>query len=110
MQPLCRLEDIPPGGGREFVLESPAGPRYLALLDSGDGVRAYLNACPHQGRNLSFAPDEFLFDPDGRLICPHHGACFDVSTGECLDGPCKGASLTPVDVHLRDGMVYLRQP
>lgn len=107
MQPLCALQEIKPESGREVSLREGGSVRYIALFRDGDGVRAYLNVCPHQGRNLNFGPDEFLFASDGKLICPHHGACFEVATGLCTDGPCKGASLTPVDIILEDGQVYL---
>jgi nitrite reductase/ring-hydroxylating ferredoxin subunit len=107
MQSLCALEDLRPGAAKEASVEGVDGPRHLVLLLAGGLVRAYLNACPHQGRNLAYAPDEFLFDPRGRLVCPHHGACFDVDSGACVDGPCKGAFLTPVDITLKDGFVFL---
>lgn len=108
MKPLCSLDELRPDAGLEVRAEAPDGPFDLVLFRVVGQVRSYRNACPHQGRNLAFAPDEFLFDPDGRLICPHHGASFDVATGECVDGPCKGAFLTRLTVLIRDGMVYLK--
>jgi len=107
MQTLCALDELQPGAGREASVDGPDGLRHLVLFRAGGRICAYLNACPHQGRDLAFAPNEFLFDPDGRLICPHHGAIFDVVTGACLDGPCTGASLTPLGVLVRDGKVCL---
>jgi nitrite reductase/ring-hydroxylating ferredoxin subunit len=62
------------------------------------------------GRPLSIGPDEFVLDNAGDLICPHHGARFDVATGECKSGPCAGDSLRPVAIDLRDGQVLLRAP
>ncbi len=108
MQPLCAIEEIKPGSGHEVIISGEAGPQYVALFQSGSEVVAYANICPHQGRNLSFAPGEFLFGNDGRLICPHHGACFDLASGLCTDGPCKGDSLTPLPVIVRDGHVWLK--
>lgn len=107
MKPLCRLDDIPAGGGLEMALDASQAPRHLALFRHGGQIRVYVNACPHQGRNLAYAPNEFLFNPDGALICPHHGACFDLATGECLEGPCQGAALTSIEIVVRDGTVYL---
>lgn len=105
LQSLCRLDEIDPDIGKE-VSAMVAGERIdIALFRSGDDVRAYLNICPHQGRALNWAPDRFLLGDDGNLVCPHHGACFDISTGECIAGPCKGASLSVFDVEVRHGEV-----
>lgn len=107
MRTLCRIEDIDPELGREISVSDGEGQLFLALFRAGNDVHAYLNSCPHQGRSLSWAPGQFLFGEDGRLVCPHHGACFDISTGECISGPCEGASLRPVEVTIGDGEVRL---
>ncbi len=62
-------------------------------------VSAWLNICPHQGRRLDYAPGHFLRDGD-LLICAVHGACFSLTDGECVAGPCRGARLTSVAVQL----------
>lgn len=107
MHALCPLNEIDQGTGREFRLQTSDGIQYLALFRQGDRLFACRNACPHQGRNLNWGPDEFLFDPQGRLVCPHHGATFELSDGTCVEGPCKGARLVQVPVEVRDGVVYL---
>ncbi len=103
MSRLCDTQDLGPGEGRVVNL----GDREVAVLNVGGTVHAWLNVCPHQGRSLNFAPDQFLFTPGGRLVCPHHGACFDPGTGACTDGPCKGDALTAVAIVVRDGGVWL---
>jgi len=60
-------------------------------------VHAFRNVCPHAGRRLDWAPGAFLIDR-GRLVCAAHGASFDMASGLCVAGPCKGASLTRVAV------------
>lgn len=107
MQRLCALGDIPDGGGREVVADRRGAPLYLALFRVDGAVYAYLNTCPHQGRSLNLAADEFALLGDGRVMCPHHGACFEIRTGLCTEGPCRGASLTPVAVRVVDDMVLL---
>jgi len=105
---LCKLDEIAPESGKEVLVKDDSGPRYIALFLIDQQVKAYLNTCPHQGRSLSWAPDRFLFDKELRLVCPHHGACFDLEGGLCTSGPCEGASLTSVDIEVIDGMIFLK--
>jgi len=111
---LCKLEDVDPKTGKDLLVSALDGNCYIALFrladnDQNESVRAYLNACPHQGRSLNFAPGRFLFAGEDILMCPHHGACFKVSTGECISGPCKGAQLSVVEVCVKDGLVQLEE-
>jgi nitrite reductase/ring-hydroxylating ferredoxin subunit len=107
LQSLCKLEEISPDTGKEVQIQMTDGSRYLALFLMDGEAKGYLNTCPHQGRSLNWAPDQFLLDKDKRLICPHHGACFDLKSGVCVSGPCEGASLTPIEIVVKDGQVYL---
>lgn len=106
LQYLCQVEDIDEGAGREFRVECTGTYRFVAVFRTPRHVHAYLNSCPHQGRSLNYAPDQFLFTDEGRLVCAHHGACFDIENGKCVSGPCPGAALTPVELEIRDGSIY----
>lgn len=103
---MSTLEELKACAGLEIQAETPRGPRNLALFLRDGRVRAWVNSCPHQGRSLCWAPGEFLFDGE-RLVCPHHGATFDLESGECISGPCAGAALSPVPVEIRNGSVHL---
>jgi nitrite reductase/ring-hydroxylating ferredoxin subunit len=79
------------------------------LVRIGDTVHAYLNRCPHAGRQLNFLPDRFL-TPDGELIqCLAHGALFDKASGLCVAGPCVDEALTRLPVEVSGGVVRLAQ-
>lgn len=104
---LCAVSELPEAGGLSIEVGTPDGPRPLMLFRVGDDVHAWLNICPHAGRNLDFAPGEFLLTARGELVCPHHGATFDLASGVCLEGPCRGESLQAVEVEVRDGVVCL---
>lgn len=75
--------------------------------DAGGGVRAWLNVCPHAGRRLDWSPGQFLRSKEGLLVCAVHGASFDLASGVCVAGPCRGESLREVAVHSEDGAVRL---
>lgn len=104
--PLCRLSDIGETG-KEVRIESVNGMEWLMLFIRDGKLTAWRNVCPHQGRSLNFAPDKFLFSGTGHLVCCHHGASFDLEDGSCIEGPCKGAMLSSVEVTTDGDEVFL---
>ncbi|GAN75906.1 Rieske (2Fe-2S) protein [Acidisphaera rubrifaciens] len=101
---LCALADIPDGGARGFG-PAPGGFTGLFAVRRGDTVVVYVNACPHLGVSLDWAPDRFLTADGTRIICSTHGAEFRIEDGHCLRGPCAGDRLTAVPFLLQEGMV-----
>ena len=88
------LDAIPDDGAIETLHDSQ-GAGSVVVIRRGEQAYAYRNVCPHAGRLLNWAPGRFLFDK-GRLVCAAHGAVFEVETGLCVDGPCRGSSLEAV--------------
>jgi nitrite reductase/ring-hydroxylating ferredoxin subunit len=119
---VCSISDIPSRKARGFkltqVLED-GGVRILSIVVVrwGKHVFGYVNRCPHHGSNLDWERETFLEPNYGtRLMCGKHGALFELATGECVDGPCKGASLEPVALAILDddicitGVTLLEEP
>jgi nitrite reductase/ring-hydroxylating ferredoxin subunit len=104
---LCRILEIPDGGAREVKTRGDE-PLSVILIRRGERVYAYENSCPHALMELNYAPDKFLFTPEGKLVCPQHGASFIVETGECVLGPCLGAHLPPFAIRLDAGAVWTK--
>lgn len=104
--PLCAIAEIPDGGAREIEADVGGIAESLILTRRGKRVSAFLNVCPHAGRRLDWAPGQFLIDR-GLLVCAVHGASFGLSTGVCVGGPCRGASLREVATEIRDAQVWL---
>ncbi|WP_397449866.1 Rieske (2Fe-2S) protein [Pseudomonas sp. NA-150] len=92
MEFLCTSDHLPESRSRGFDIN---GRNLLAVRREGQ-VFVYRNRCPHRGVPLEWQTDEFL-DTSGSLIqCATHGALFLIESGECVAGPCAGASLNSV--------------
>lgn len=105
---LCDLSEVGEAG-KEVRIENENGVQWLMLFQRDGRLTAWRNVCPHQGRSLNFAPGKFLFSDKGYLVCSHHGASFDLESGCCIEGPCKGAFLTAVAVHTDGKAVFFRK-
>lgn len=105
---MCQLDELPDGSSRGFDPEG-VGRDTLFVVRRGARVRAWLNACPHvDGAPLAWRKDRYLNADRSAIVCYGHGAIFDIDTGLCTQGPCKGQSLTPVTVRVStDGNLQL---
>jgi nitrite reductase/ring-hydroxylating ferredoxin subunit len=109
---ICGLNDIPSRRARGFKLvildeNGQEKPLSIIIVRWGKQVFGYLNKCPHDGVNLDWERNQFL-DPNGlRLMCGKHGATFEIGTGNCMEGPCLGDSLTPVAVTVIDNDICI---
>lgn len=102
---LCRLDQLPSGGCREFKLGSGDWPLRGFVIRVADGVRAYVNRCAHLSYPLNYLPDEFLSYDRRHILCTMHGALFEKETGLCVAGPCLGRSLISVPARIEDDCV-----
>lgn len=104
---ICSMSDIPSQRARGFELMQVAEdgteqPFRIVVVRWGRQVFGYINRCPHDQVQLDWERNQFL-DPNGiRLMCGKHGALFELGTGVCLEGPCKGKSLIPVALTVLD--------
>jgi nitrite reductase/ring-hydroxylating ferredoxin subunit len=104
---ICRMSDIPSQRAYGFCLtrlddEGTASPWPIIVVRWGRKVFGYVNKCPHDGVNLDWERGQFL-DSDGtQLMCGKHGALFDLATGECVEGACKGSVLEGVSLAVID--------
>ena len=106
---ICASSALCDGGpGVRFELDPAAHFTTVGFAVRHCGaVRAYVNRCPHAGTELDWNPGLF-FDETGLYFqCSTHGALFEPSSGHCVAGPCRGASLEPLGVGERDGQVIL---
>lgn len=104
---LCPSSTLEDGGAGQRFEVAFAGERRPAFAIRHAGtVYAYLNRCAHIGVELDWQPGQFFDMERALLICATHGALYEPHSGKCIDGPCKGQSLTPVAVREADGFVH----
>jgi nitrite reductase/ring-hydroxylating ferredoxin subunit len=110
---ICNVGDIPNRRGKGFHLlrlhpDGSERPWHIVVVRWDRKLYGYVNVCPHQGVNLDWEAGEFI-DPNGtHLICGKHGSRFEVSTGACVDGPCRGAGLEKLRLNVLDGEICVR--
>ena len=80
------------------------GERELVVCHTRDGVFAVDNVCTHALARMSEGSLKGT-----RLICPLHGASFDVRTGAVLGGPAT-IPLAAYQTRIVDGMVEVALP
>jgi 3-phenylpropionate/trans-cinnamate dioxygenase ferredoxin subunit len=76
--PTARLSEITPG----TTLRAVVGSEAILLCNVGGTIYAIEDACTHDGGELDQGELE-----DCRIMCPRHGAYFDVRTGAALTLP-----------------------
>ncbi len=104
------IDELPDPGCREFEIGAGEWPFRGFVVRQGDEIYAYQNFCMHVGHPLNWMPDGFLTKDNAAIICASHGALYEIDTGLCFRGPCRGKSLRKVDVELRDGLIYVTGP
>ncbi len=93
------VEEIEPS--KPFAFEH--GDDKILLIKSQQGLRAYRNACAHQGLPLEGG---ILDQQNGTLTCPWHGFQFDSESGECFSAP--QCQLEPFPLRVTDDRVWVR--
>ena len=76
----------------------------VLVIHTKDGFHALDNICSHAYARL----DEGRLRGH-RLICPLHGASFDVRTGAVLGAPAT-SPLTRYDVRIVEGVILVQRP
>lgn len=99
MTPTIPDADLPEGGRHPLQL----GGWPILLCRSNGAVRAVIDRCSHQASPLA----------DGRvrrgmIMCPLHGARFDLASGKCLGGGY--GPLRTFEIEVVDGMIHVAVP
>jgi nitrite reductase/ring-hydroxylating ferredoxin subunit len=93
---VCALDTVPEPG--TLCLSLAGFPVLIAR--SGDLLRAYVNACPHQYLPLDHKGDRII-SADGTILrCTNHLAGFRLDDGEGVEGLGIGCALDPIPVRV----------
>ena len=77
---VAKVSEITPGNGKQI----DAGGRTIALFNLKGEFHAIDNSCTHVGGSLASGE---IIDED--VICPLHGARFNILTGKVLGPPAR---------------------
>lgn len=93
--PVMKLAEVPPGSMQTRVLEG----REIVICHTRDGVFALDNICTHAHARMCEGRLRAT-----RLVCPLHGASFDIRDGRVLAPPAV-APLPTFPVRVIDGTI-----
>lgn len=102
---LCALAELDATGAKEIVFDDNGERVSVFVVKHNGAVRGYINSCPHARLPLNWRDDQFFDVTRLYLLCANHSAYFDIQTGQCVRGPCKGKSLTPYRVAIEGSKV-----
>ncbi len=97
-QRVAALSDFPVGSRRVVDVDGT----HVAVFHLPDGLYAIEDVCTHDGGELASGALEGC-----EIVCPRHGARFDVRTGEVTAPPAYGPVAT-LEVRVKDGWVEVR--
>ena len=107
---IGRVGELTHGKSKKFTLRCE-GNRVEAMLINFQGEHfAYVNRCRHVGISLDWVDNQFFTEDSRYLMCANHGATYEPKSGECIWGPCVGASLQGVPLEIAGEKIFARCP
>jgi len=82
-QPVCKVDEIPDPGKAVFEVDD----RFIVVFHVDGEWHALDDCCTHDGGPLGEGEIEGF-----QIVCPRHGARFDVRTGRALTMPAVRAT------------------
>ena len=98
---VCELAELASPGAHEFSHDGWSAWGFVVRSEAG--ISGFVNVCPHAGHPLNYRPHGFLTKDEGHIMCSSHGAMFDLASGDCVAGPCRGRALRRLEVRVQDG-------
>ncbi|KAB0622279.1 Rieske (2Fe-2S) protein [Castellaniella defragrans] len=97
---LCPAGEVSEGLARGFDPLGEDRDTVFVVRQAG-ALHAWRNSCPHiPGAPMAWRKDAYMSGDGTRIVCSAHGARFLPGSGLCVQGPCRGESLTPVPLRV----------
>ena len=103
---LCETNEIQDPGSRGFEIEQNGENINLFVVHKDGEFFGFINSCPHTGVNLDWQENQFLDLESTFIQCSTHDALFEISSGECISGPCIGDALSPVILTITNNTLF----
>lgn len=94
------VADVPEGTTRCLEVD---GRPVMLIHAAGGTFRAIENLCSHEKKSFEGA----RIRGGKKIVCPHHGANFDLETGKALNPPAV-LPITIFPVKVEDGDIYIQ--
>lgn len=94
---ILKLSDLPAGSAQRVEIDG----RVIAVFNVGGEILAIDDTCTHEAAPLSEGTV-----CEGRVVCPWHGAEFDLRTGEAVTPPAS-ENVRAYAVSVSDGEVFV---
>jgi len=107
---IARTDELSPGQSKKFLLRGCGREIEGFLLNVGGAFHAYVNRCRHVPMGLDWVENQFFNEDRQYVQCATHGAYYVPDTGECIEGPPCGKSLTRVPLRIEDGEILADDP
>jgi nitrite reductase/ring-hydroxylating ferredoxin subunit len=107
---IGKVGELTHGTSKKFTLRRGDNNLEGILVNYGGDLFAYVNRCPHIGMSLDWVDNQFFTIDRRYLMCANHGATFEPATGQCIWGPCAGASLQSVPLEIEGPKIFARYP
>ena len=104
---LCQTNEINDPGSKGIEIEHNGVSVSLFVIHKDGMFHAYINRCPHTGVNLDWQEHQFLDLDMSYIQCATHDALFEISSGECISGPCVGDALTPIELQISENALFV---
>jgi 3-phenylpropionate/trans-cinnamate dioxygenase ferredoxin component len=95
---VCRVSDIPDPGKAIFEVEN----RFVVVFHVEGAFYALEDCCTHDGGELGAGLLEGF-----QIVCPRHGARFDIRSGAALTMPAVSATAS-YEVKVEDDEVFIK--
>src|SRR4029079_12569424 len=73
-------------------------------------VLCYQNVCRHLPLALDHGGGPLFNAAWPHFVCQNHGAVYEPLTGQCIAGPCVGASLKKLEVEMVGEEIWFQEP